>query len=165
VYLSDIRAAVATGQRPSAVILNDAYAGHRKWWDPWYKPTPIMASVWTEWDYILLRVYQYMQDYTSANGHPVWVEEDPDVGWEIEKVESGYERAIWNYREHHEVKEYEGLRAKPIWEDDVEAPSMEKWLKRMDEESESGFPAMPGGGTPRPPTAEELARLRNPEAN
>jgi hypothetical protein len=147
------------------VILNDAYAGHRKWWNPSYRPSPAMASVWTEWDYILLRVYQYTKDYTSANGHPVWVEEDPDVGWEIDKVESGYERALYHYRENHELKEYEALRAKPIWEDDVEAPSMAKWLKRMEEEAQGGFPSMPEGGTPRPPTAEELARLRNPEAN
>jgi len=163
VYLSDIRAAISAGQRPTAAILNDAYAGHRKWWNPSFKPTPAMASVWTEWDYILLRVYQYLQDYTTENGHPIWVEEDPDVGWDITTVTSGYEQEIHQFNENNEVKPYQKLRAKPIWGDDVEPPSMEKWLRALEEDAKTGFEAMPEGGTPRPPTPEELARLRNPE--
>jgi hypothetical protein len=124
-----------------------------------------MASVWTEWDFILNRVYQYLEDYTTANGHPIWVEEDPDVGWDIQVVTSGYEREVHQYGENNDVKPYQHLRAKPIWADDVEPPSMEKWIKRMEEESETGFEHMPEGGTPRPPTPEELARLRHPEQN
>lgn len=145
------------------MILNDAFAGHRKWWDPYYRPAPIMATVWTDWDYILLRVYQYMQDYTTENGHPVWVEEDSDVTWDIVPVTSTLEYDMHQYHENHEVKPYQKLRAKPIWGDDVDPPSMEKWLKRLEEDESGGFDTLPEGGTPRPPTPEELARLRNPE--
>lgn len=145
--------------------MNDPYAGHRKWWKPWDRPAPVMASVWTAWDYSLMRVYQYMEDYTTANGHPVWVEEDPDVTWDIEKTSSTYEYDMHHYRENNDVKQWEGLRAKPVWSDDVAPPSMEKWLKRMEEDSGGGFDVLPEGGRPRPPTPEELARLRHPEAN
>jgi hypothetical protein len=143
------------------MLLNDALGGHRKWWDPAYRPSPAMATVWTEWDYILLRIYQYLEDYTTGNGHPIWIEEDPDVYWEISRSESGYERAVHQYRENNSLEPYESIRAKPTWEDDVETPSMEKWLKHLEEEEGGGFDH-PQGGTPRPPTPEELARLRNP---
>lgn len=159
-YLSDIRAAISSGQRPTAVILNDAYAGHRKWWDPAWLPTPSLASVWTEWDFILLRVYQYIEDYTTPNGQLVWVEEDPDVAWEITKVESFLDRERHLFRESNEVKDWESLRSKPVWDEDVEPPSMEKWLKRIQEEEEGGWqrPAMG-----RPPTPEELAAMNQSE--
>lgn len=145
------------------MILADPYAGYRKWWhDPHRTYDPALASIWTDWDYILLRAYQYIEDYTTDSGHLVWVEQDPDVGWDIEKVESFYAREMHQYRENHEVKEWETLHAKPVWESDVEPPSMEKWLKRMEEEQATGFPSMPEGGTPRPPTAAEMAALMNP---
>lgn len=152
-------------QRPTAVLLNDAFAGHRKWWAPEWVPTPELASVWTEWDYVLLRVSQYIEDYTSANGYPVWIEEDPDVWFDVSKFESSYERDTHEFRENHEIKPSESLRAIPRWEDDVEAPSMEKWLRRLEEDDQGGFESRPEGGTPRPPTAAELAALRNPERN
>lgn len=147
------------------MLLNDAYGGHRKWWDPSYRPSPAMASVWTDWDYILLRVAQYLEDYTTQNGYPIWVEQDPDVYWEPTKIESGYERAVHEYRESNELKPYESVNMKPTWADDAEQPSMEKWLRMLEREAEEmpGFDH-PTGGTPRPPTPEELARLRNPEA-
>jgi hypothetical protein len=144
------------------MLLNDAYAGHRKWWRRDWEPTPALASVWTEWDYILVRVVQYIEDYTTANGHLVWIDEDTDVYWEIDKASSGYERDTHDYREKNEVHPWENLRAIPKWEDDVEPPSMEKWLRRLEEDEGQGFDR-PQGGTPRPPTAEELAALRSPE--
>lgn len=143
------------------MLLNDAYAGHRKWWDPSHRPDAALASVWTEWDYILLRVHQYLEDYTTANGHVIWLEEDRDVWWDMTVSESGYERAVAEYRDTNDLKPYQAIRAVPQWEDDVEPPSMEKWLRRMDEEETGGFDR-PQGGTPRPPTPEELAALRNP---
>lgn len=149
------------GQRPVAVLLNDAYAGHLKWWDPDYRPAPAMAAVWTEWDYILLRVYQYLEDYTTANGHPIWVEEDPDVYWDMTVSESGYERAVHEYRETNDIKVYQSIRAVPEWDETAEPPSMTKWLKRLEEDAQGGFDR-PTGGVPRPPSAEELAALRNP---
>lgn len=145
------------------MLLNDAYAGHRRWWRTDWEENPALASVWTEWDFILLRVYQYIEDYTTQNGHLSWIEEDPDVGWEIDKVPSYFEKAMHEYREGHEVREWETLRAKPIWENDIEPPSMEKWIARLEEGAQSGFPAMPEGGTPRPPTPEELAAMMRPE--
>lgn len=147
------------------MLLGDPYAGHRKWWDPDWVEDPAIAMIWTEWDYLLMRTYQYLEDFTSPNGHLAWVEEDPDVGWDIDVVESGFEKAMHDYRENNDVKDWQNLRARPVWEDDVEPPSMEKWLKRAEENASGGFPSMPQGGTPRPPTAEELAALRNPEQN
>jgi len=144
------------------MLLNDPLAGHRKWWNPDYRPAPSMATVWTEWDFILLRVYQYLEDYTTPNGHMIWVEQDPDVHWDIDKSESGYERAVYEYRESNDLKPYESLHATPAWDETAEPPSMEKWLKILAEEKENVESAYPTGGTPRPPTPEELAALANP---
>lgn len=138
------------------MILNDAYAGHRKWWDPAWREDPALVTVWTEWDYILLRVYQYIEDYTTPNGQLVWVEEDPDVSWEITKVESFLERERHMFRESNDIREWENLRSKPVWDPEDEPPSMEKWLKRI-EEMENGGSNRPQRG--RPPTPAELAAL------
>ena len=54
------------------------------------------------------------------------------------------------------MKQWEGLRAVPRWGDDVEAPSMEKWLKQM-EDGPQEHDGRPQGS--RPPTPEELAAL------
>jgi hypothetical protein len=145
------------------MLLNDAYAGHRKWWRADWVEDPALANVWTEWDYILVRAVQYIKDYTTASGHLVWIDEDPDVWWDIDTADSGYQLATHEYRENHEIKDWQTLRAVPRWEEDVERPSMEKWLKRLEEDEGKGFDGHPSGGTPRPPTAEELAALRNPE--
>lgn len=144
------------GQRPTAMLLNDAYAGHRKWWRRDWVEDPALVSVWTEWDYILLRVVQYIEDYTNANGHLVWVDEDEDVWWDVDKSFSTYERDTHEFRENNDVKPWEGLRAIPKWDDDKEAPSMEKWLKQM-EDGPKAERERPQGS--RPPTPEELAAL------
>lgn len=139
------------------MLLNDAYGGHRKWWDPEWKEDPALASVYTEWDFVLVRVFQYMKDYTTENGHPIWVEEDPDVQWDIETRSSFLKKELHDYRESHDLKEWEFPVAKPVWED-VEPPSMKKWLKRMEDEAEGRVSDRPARG--RPPTAEELAAMQ-----
>ncbi len=144
------------GQRPTAMLLNDAYAGHRKWWRKDWVPTPALASVWTEWDYILIRVSQYIEDYTNSNGHLVWLDEDPDVWWDIDIASSTYAKDTHAYSDNHKVEEWETLRAVPRWDDDKETPSMEKWLRLMEEQSHE--PADRPQGS-RPPTPEELAAL------
>jgi hypothetical protein len=164
VYLTEIRAAISAGQRPVAMLLNDPFGGHRRWWRPLEQLDPSLANVWTEWDFILLRVFQYLEDYTTQNGHPIWIEEDPDVYWEPTKTESGYERALHEYREANKLEPYEAVRMKPTWHEDAEPPSMEKWLNRLQREEETGGFDHPMGGIPRPPTPEELARLRQAAA-
>jgi hypothetical protein len=141
------------------MLLNDAYAGHRKWWRADWVPTPALASVWTEWDYILVRVSQYIEDYTNVNGHLVWLDEDPDVWWDIDTATSTYAKDTHEYTENHEIKEWESLRAVPRWDDDKEAPSMEKWLRRMEEDDHEPSDRPQGS---RPPTPEELAALMRP---
>lgn len=143
------------------MLLNDAYAGHRKWWSEEWQEDPKLAPIYTEWDYVLIRVYQYIQDFTTGNGNLIWVEEDPDVQWDVDRATSFYERELHKYREDNELKPWESPRAKPIWEDDIEPPSMEKWLKAMEEKESS----LPQGGTPRPPTAAELAAMDAARAN
>lgn len=115
--------------------------------------------MWTEWDFILLRVHQYMEDYTTQNGHPIWVEEDPDVGWDITTSESFLERERDEYMQARELKPWQHIRMTPVVADGAEPPSMEKWLKRLEEDEGTGF-KFPEGERPRPPTAEELARMR-----
>lgn len=140
------------------MLLNDAYAGYRKWWDPEWKENPALASVYTEWDFVLVRVYQYMQDYTTENGQPIWVEEDPDVQWEMETRGSFLSKEIHDYRETHNLKPWQFPTAKPVWEDNVEPPSMRKWLKRLDDEAQGRDTDKPVRG--RPPTVEELAAMQ-----
>lgn len=141
------------------MILNDAYGGHRKWWDSEWVEDPSLVNVWTDWDYIFLRVYQYMQDYTTKNGQPVWVEEDPDVQWEINKRVSYLDKELAEYEDSHELKKWETPVAKAHWEDVEEVPSMRKWLKRMEDEEQGRTPNGPDVRG-RPPTLDELDAMR-----
>lgn len=141
------------------MLLNDAYGGHRKWWDADWVENPALANVWTEWDYVLLRVYQYMQDYTTQNGQPVWVEEDPDVEWEIDKRESFLEKELHDYRETHDLKDWQTPVAKPHYENMAEPPSMKKWIKRLEEEA-AGITRSGPAQRGRPPTLDELDAMK-----
>ncbi len=141
------------------MLLNDAYGGHRKWWDPDWEDEPSLVNVWVEWDYILLRVMSYLKDYTSTNGQLVWFDEDPDIDWEISKRVSYHDKDMASFKEDNDVKPWETLTAKPHVREGSEAPSMSKWIKMLeDEQTDSDRPA-PG----RPPTAEELAAMSAPQ--
>lgn len=139
------------------MLMNDAYAGHRKWWNPDWEEDPALVSVYTEWDFILVRVYQYMQDYMTDHGHPIWVEEDPDVEWEFEKRTSYLKRELHLFTESNELKEWEFPVAKPHWEDGHQ-PTMQRWVERMEAEAEGRDTDKPTRG--RPPTVEELAAMQ-----
>lgn len=141
------------------MILNDAYGGHRKWWDPDWVEDPSLVGVWTEWDYILLRLYQYMEDYTTQNGQPVWVEEDPDVQWEMGRRSSFLDKEVHEYKESNDLKPWETVTSKPHWDDIPGPPSMKKWLKRLEDEAKGISPSGPAVRG-RPPTLDELDAMR-----
>lgn len=157
-YLSAIRVAIATGQRPTAMILKDAYAGHRdpRDWD--WKPSPGDTD-WTTWDFVLSDVYQVIEDYTnSANGQYRWIDESGDVYWDVHSSFSGYEEAIEKHRESRkELKPGESLYATPLFTDEENKPTFSSWIKGMQEGEGDRRPSRAKGA--RPPTAEELAAM------
>lgn len=129
-----MKAAVRVNKRPSAVLLNDDFAGHRRGLEPWEDPEPEFINVWTDWDFALLRAVQYVEDYTDANGQLIFLDQDPDVYWDVSKITSYSEKARSEYSDiHGDPKAWETLIVTPSVPDDVEKPSLEKWARRMSE--------------------------------
>jgi len=136
--LSDIRLAIKTGQRPTAMILRDKYAGYRDYDDPlWqvenaHKFNPLE---WTEWDMTLASVAQLIEDYTDKNnGQLYWVDASEKVQWEIRSSFSGYDAAIKAEEETHEFLPGESLYAVPVIDED-DPPTFQEWIEGLDNDS------------------------------
>lgn len=143
------------------MILGDDYAGHRHWWDPYWKPDPALIQVWTDWDFALLRAYQIIEDYTlKTNGQLIWVDQSPEVDWDVESSFSGHDAALEiAHKNREELKPGETLIARPSFRNPEDPPSMTKWLEDMETGNARPMPADAPGGA-RPPTPEELEQIR-----
>lgn len=129
--------AIATGQRPTAVILQDPYALHRHWWDRYWEPDPVRDTQWTNWDYVLVKAYQVIQDMTDASsGQLLWLSQSGRVFWDTESRIDGAEAAVQKATEERKKLE-PGERifaVNPHVAPGEELPTMIEWL----EEIESG---------------------------
>jgi hypothetical protein len=79
-----VRIALGNGQRPTAAIMHDPYAGHRNYADPFWVPDPQRHTQWTDWDYALMEAVTVLDGLTDPiSGQPSWLAEDPGVMWEL----------------------------------------------------------------------------------
>lgn len=141
------------------MILRDPYAGH---WseDPWWVPDPVRDTQWTDWDYALLEASATISMLTSKeSGQLRMLTEDPDVYWEVEAVVDFAAKTVAEDRKDKDpepgVTFYPVNPTKrngePFW-------TVEKWVEYQESENrimERG--AVEGA---RPPTAEEMAAIR-----
>lgn len=143
------------------MILGDDYAGHRCWWRDDWEENPALINVWTSWDFALLRAYQIIEDYTDKEtGQLVWVDQSPEVDWDIRHSYSGSREAELRYMKDKELKPGENIYAVPSIRNPEDPPSMLKWLTDLENDQARPMPANAPQGA-RPPTPEELARMRS----
>ena len=127
--------AIATGQRPTAVILQDPYALHRHWWDHYWTPDPVRDTQWTTWDYALAKAYQVIQDMTSdSSGQPLWLAQSGRVFWDTESRIDGAAAAVQVAAEARDkLKPGEIIYAtNPHVAPGEELPTMLDWLKDIE---------------------------------
>lgn len=154
-----MRAAKDYGQRPTAMILHDPYAMHRKWWDWTWKPTPGIDDAWTDWDFILADVFQVIQDYTDPEtGQWMPFDQSGDVYWETDIKYSGSAEALDKARADKEPKPGESYFAYPVFRDPDNKPTLASWAKDIEEGKADRRP--PEFRDSRPPTPEERAKMR-----
>lgn len=129
-------------------------AGLDKWWETHPEPP---VEHWTDWDYALLYAFQMMEDLTDPqSGQFMPYDQSDKVWWEPVRTTSGYLRAVETETEKSKTKPGERISAKPVFMEPTNPPTIESWLKEM----EDGPSAPPEFMDARPPTPEELAALR-----
>lgn len=166
-YLSALRAAKTYGQRPTAMLLHDPYAGHRKWWSEYLYGQPWVPGEsdqsWTTWDYILADVLQVIEDFTdSESGQLMWLDQSGDVWWESRRIDSGYLAAVEKAQEDAKTDE-KGVRyyAVPIFDPNKPKPTLESWLNDNQEDPDRQGRRVPSDHKgARPPTPDEIRRMR-----
>ena len=69
-------------QRPTAMLARDYYALNRNA----FTGEPIVSeTMWTDWDYALAEAIQFIDDYTTAEGHLLWESESERVTFNAKK--------------------------------------------------------------------------------
>lgn len=134
-YLSDIRLAIRTGQRPTAIIMHDRYAGHRDYDDPYWEVTAdeIKHTSYTEWDYALIRACQFIEDYTDRDsGQLLWYDQSDEVEWETMSQYSNSQAEIARATEARGEKGLEpgeSIHAIPVFKNPDKKPTMYDWFE------------------------------------
>jgi hypothetical protein len=132
--LSDIRLAVKTGQRPTAMILRDKYAGYREYLSStWVYEEAHLANTreYTDWDMTLASVAQIIEDYTNKqNGQIYFFDESDRVQWEVRSSFSGYDAALEN--DDKTLEPGESRYAIPIIDED-NPPTIWEWLDSLED--------------------------------
>lgn len=140
-YLSTIRVAIRTGQRPTAAIFSDHFFGHRDSFTGEIECAPY----WTPWDYSLANVFQMIEDYQdSETGRFPWEIEDENIRWRGRTKPNSYRAAVEKYQDTH--KDKDGKSTIPLGDSvyaeidwlgsrsaEIQKPS--EWFKKQGEES------------------------------
>lgn len=128
--------AVKTGQRPTAMILRDKYAGYRETQSStWvFEEGPkVDTTIWTDWDMTLASVAQIIDDYTNKqNGQLRFFDESDKVEWEVRSSYSGYDAAI--DKDDKALEPGESRYAIPSYDED-NPPTIMEWLESLEDES------------------------------
>jgi len=69
-------------QRPTAMLMRDFYALNR---NPYTSEPFVFDTMWTDWDYALSEAIQFIDDYTTAEGHLIWEAESERVTFNAKK--------------------------------------------------------------------------------
>ena len=148
---------MSNGQRPSASLLRDPYAGHRDYEDFYWTPDPVRDTQWTDWDYALMEAVTAIDSLTnSQTGQYRWLSEDPDVYWEVgESVDYGVQQLVKETEKYKDgvPQELTLYLKNPTKNGDFW--TVEDWLKHKEEESARLDRGAPEGA--RPPTSAERA--------
>lgn len=161
-YLFALKAARKYGQRPTAMLLHDPYAGNRKhwrWmWGELWRPKPSDKD-WTFWDYVLADIVEIIEGYTDPNnGQLRWIDESGDVWWDVKESYSGFDEAVENKQaKDEEHKPGVSYYAVPIFNDNLPRPTLESWIKAQASETTTRIPAEHAGA--HRPSAEELSAM------
>jgi hypothetical protein len=105
-----------------------------------------------------LDAYQLIEDFTdSESGQFMPYDQSGDVHWETKRQTSGYLEAVEKATKEKKTAPGERIYAVPIFDESKPLPTIDSWLKDLEEER----PRVPSEARDsRPPTAEELAALR-----
>jgi len=153
--------AIKTGRRPTAVILQDTYAIHRHWWNPFWEPDSVRDTEWTDWDYALIKAYQVIEDMTSgSSGQLMWLAQSARVHWDVEARTDFADAAVQREREKRGTpKPGEELFAtNPHVAPGEEMPTMLEWLEDLQTGNLGRESNAPEGA--RPPTPAEVEEMR-----
>lgn len=143
------------------MILHDPYALNRKWWLEDWEPQ-VIDREWTDWDYVLADTFRVIQDFTDqTTGQLMWYDQSGDVRWNVMSRFRGSEAALDAHRKtlkDGEGKPGEDFYVVPEFNDPENKPTLESWLKDMEENRVDLRPA--GTENLRPPTREEINKAR-----
>lgn len=123
-----IRAAIKVHKRPTAVIMRDDWHGHRRV----STGLPIGdREEWTEWDHVLLDVFQTIEDYTDEYGLLKWQIDDQAVVVDAKKKIHPFKQAV--------DQQTSGSANKPYKSEPGEYFVPDMWSKRKDNEGNEVF--------------------------
>lgn len=123
-----MRAAVDSGQPPTAVIFSDP--SHKEW---------------TMWDYRLIKAHYILQDW-YRDGVPIWWDESDRVSFDAEPRISKSRAAIERAQDgassgNKKVVPGRYYVAKPILIDGDEMPTRDEWFKEQSEKTSISPPS------------------------
>lgn len=158
-YLTLIRTALKTGQRPTAAILRDPYAMYRDHNDIFWRPDPVRHTQWTDWDFLLAEAVAIMDGgmIDDGTGQPRWLAEDPDVDWKVgtvvnfaeQDLAEAYEKLPEGSKGYH-LYLHSPYKKGEFW-------TAEEWLQNVENEEKQMERGAPSGGH-APSAAENQAR-------
>lgn len=155
---SQVELAIKTGQRPTATILRDYYAGYRDYSDPFWKFNG--EPSWTDWDYALAEAWQARQNfYDESTGQPRWMTDDPDIDWKIgvsvnfaeQQLQEAYEKLGDDKKGYHLYLTDPYKKSGEFW-------TIDEWIDNLEREEKQLERSAPVGG--HKPTAHENAKRK-----
>src|SRR5690606_5854193 len=102
-YVSAIRAAREWGKRPTAIITQDDWYGHR---DPLTGHPQGDRDEWVTWDHALANAYQTIEDYSDEYGLLPWTLDDEYIDVYANKKIHKFKAAVDNATKGTEKKPY-----------------------------------------------------------
>jgi hypothetical protein len=117
-------------QRPTAMLCRDYYALNRNV----YSGEPIVSeSMWTDWDYALAESIQFIDDYTTAEGHLIWEAESERVTFnakkKINKARAAIDRKTKGTEKNpYKVSDGEYWVTEPLLMRGDDWPTLSEWL-------------------------------------
>lgn len=114
------------------MLMHDHYALHR---NPW-TDEPADAIVWTDWDYLLAECVQFIEDYTTQEGHLAWESESERVTFDarrkINKARAAIDRKTKG-SEKNPYKPYDGEYwvTDPVLMRGDDWPTLDEWLEEQ----------------------------------
>lgn len=120
-------------QRPTAMLFRDYYALNRNV----FTGEPIVSeNMWTDWDYALAEAVQFIDDYTTQEGHLVWEAESERVTFNAKKKINKARAAIDRRTKGSKDKAYQASDGEywvtePVLMRGDEWPTLTEWFEEQ----------------------------------